>query len=409
MKVIEVTGRKEIKAFVDFPKKLYKDDPFYIPPFDKDICNDFNRKKNPYFQNGEAIRWLVLDEQGEISGRIAAFFDRRKDNSEYIKNGGIGYFECVNEQAVANLLFDTARNWLATFGYEAMTGSIKFGENDNEWGILVHGFMQQAMGMRYNKPYYQDLFENYGFRLFYRQLSFHLDLDKPFPERFWKIADWVRQKPGFTFHHMEWNKVDKMVSEMVSVYNQAWRNFKEDFTPLDPKVVQEEFERAKAILDPELVWFAYHEGEPIGFFVLLPDANQIFKHFNGKLHLWNKIRFLWYKKTNTMTRIRATVAGVLPKFQNSGIESAIFWHLREVMDHKPYYKQIELSWVGDFNPKMISLYKAVGAYHAKTHHTYRYLFNPETEFIRFMPEKVDESVIPDYPADRERHPKKREE
>jgi len=404
MQVIEVSGRKEVKAFLDFPKALYKDDPAYVPPFDKDICNDFSRKKNPYFKNGEAVRWIIRDEQGEVIGRIAAFFDGRKDESDYVKSGGIGYFECINDQDVANLLFDTARAWLASFGYEAMNGSIKFGENDTEWGVLVHGFMQQGMGMRYNKPYYQKLFEEYGFRLYYRQLSFHLDLDKPFPERFWKIADWVRKKPGFSFRHMEWSKVQEMVDDMVTIYNQAWKNFKDDFTPLDPKVVLEEFDRAKAIIDPELVWFAYHDGEPIAFFVLFPDANQIFKHLNGKLHLWNQLRFLWYKKRNTITRIRAIVAGVDPRFQNSGVESAIFWHLRKVMDHKPHYKQIELSWVGDFNPKMISLYNAVGAYHAKTHHTYRYLFNPETTFRRFMPEKVDEAIVPDYPNDPERRP-----
>ncbi|MFZ5939368.1 MAG: GNAT family N-acetyltransferase [Bacteroidota bacterium] len=401
MKVIEVTGKKEIRAFVKFPKILYRNDPNYVAPFDKDICNDFNRERNPYFKNGEAIRWIVVDDDGEVLGRIAAFFDRRKDEADYVKSGGIGYFECIDSQEAANLLFDTARNWLESFGYEAMTGSIKFGENDNEWGVLVHGFMPQGMGMRYNLPYYQTLFENYGFRLYYRQLSFHLDLDKPFPERFWKIADWVRQKPGFTFRHMEWNLVEEMVQEMVSIYNNAWSHFKEDFTPLDPKVVMEEFERAKPIIDPELIWFAYHEGEPIAFFVLFPDANQIFRHLNGKLHLWNKLRFLYYKKRKTMTRIRATVAGVLPKFQNAGIESAIFWHLRQVMEHKPHYKQIELSWVGDFNPKMISLYRAVGAQHAKTHHTYRFLFNPGAPFKRFMPEKVDENMIPDYPGDPE--------
>ncbi len=401
MQVIEVTRKKEIKAFVEFPKKLYRNDPNYVSPFDKDICDDFDRNKNPYFKNGEAIRWIVKDDRGEVTGRIAAFFDRRKDEADDVRSGGIGYFECVDDQNVANLLFDTAKTWLESFGYEAMTGSIKFGENDNEWGVLVHGFMPQGMGMRYNMPYYQKLFEDYGFKLYYRQLSFHLDLDKPFPERFWKIANWRRTKPGFSFRHMQWNNVNGLVQDMVTVYNTTWSKFKEDFTPLDPKVVREEFERAKAIIDPELVWFAYYEDEPIAFFILLPDANQIFRHFNGRLHLWNKIRFLWYKKHKTITRIRATVAGVSPRFQNTGIESAIFWHLRQVMDHKPQYKQIELSWVGDFNPKMISLYLAVGAYHAKTHHTYRYLFNPETKFIRFMPDKVDEEMIPDYPEDPE--------
>jgi hypothetical protein len=96
-----------------------------------------------------------------------------------------------------------------------------------------------------------------------------------------------------------------------------------------------------------------------------------------------------------MTRARGTAAGVVPKYQNSGVESGIFYQLREVMDRKPHYKEFELSWVGDFNPKMISLYQATGAKHTKTYHTYRYLFDPEKPFQRFMEEAVDEAKLPE--------------
>ena len=127
--------------------------------------------------------------------------------------------------------------------------------------------------------------------------------------------------------------------------------------------------------------------------MFLPDANQIFKHLNGKLHLFNKLRFLIYKSQHTITRARGTAAGVVPKFQNSGVESGIFYQMKQVMERKPHYKQFELSWVGDFNPKMISLYQATGAYHAKTHHTYRYLFDREKPFQRFMEDDVDENKV----------------
>ena len=96
--------------------------------------------------------------------------------------------------------------------------------------------------------------------------------------------------------------------------------------------------------------------------------------------------------------MRATAAGVLPKYQNSGIESGIFWQLNEVVKKLPQFKQVELSWVGDFNPKMISLYQATGAQHAKTHITYRYMINREIPFKRFMGEKVDESKLPENQA-----------
>ncbi len=100
---------------------------------------------------------------------------------------------------------------------------------------------------------------------------------------------------------------------------------------MDPASLYDELRKIKAIMDPELIWFAYYEDEPIAFFMFLPDANQIFRHLNGKLHLINKLRFLYYKRKKTITRARGTAAGVVPKFQNSGVESGIFYQLNEGM------------------------------------------------------------------------------
>jgi hypothetical protein len=134
---------------------------------------------------------------------------------------------------------------------------------------------------------------------------------------------------------------------------------------------------AKDIIDEEFIWFAYHQGEPIAFLIMFPDVNQILKHLDGKLTLKNKLKFLYLKKKNTMTRARITIMGVVPQFQKSGIESGIFWHLNQVMNRKPWYTELELSWVGDFNPKMRALHESVGAKFAKKHITYRKLFADE--------------------------------
>jgi hypothetical protein len=112
---------------------------------------------------------------------------------------------------------------------------------------------------------------------------------------------------------------------------------------------------------------------------MFPDVNQIFRHFSGKLNFWNKLRFLYYVKTKEMKRTRITVMGVTPKFQRYGIESGIFRRLKDVMDNRPQYREVELSWVGDFNPKMRALHESVGGYFAKRHITYRKLFNEEAE------------------------------
>jgi len=394
MNIVPVHNRKEEKDFLDFPRTLYRNDPNHVVLFDSEIRSAFDPKINPYFRHGDAVRWIVQNDRGETVGRIAAFYDTQKDEADYVRSGGCGFFESIDDQQVAFLLFDTAKAWLRENGYEAMTGPINFGENDTNWGCLVQGFVPQALGMTYNLPYYQELFESYGFQLYYRQLGFHLDLQKPFPERFWKIAEWINKRQGFTYKHFELKKTAQFVDDTVSIYNQAWSKLRKDFTPMDPDSLYDELRKIKSILDEEMIWYAYHNGEPIAFFMVLPDANQIFRHLNGKLHLLNKLRFLNYKRKKTITRARGMAAGVIPKFQNSGVESGIFYQLRQVMDRKPHYTEYELSWVGDFNSKMISLYLATGAVHAKTHHTYRYLFDRERPYQRFMEESVDEAKLP---------------
>ena len=143
------------------------------------------------------------------------------------------------------------------------------------------------------------------------------------------------------------------------------------------------------IIDEELIWFAYFNNKPIAFFVLLPDLNQIIKYFNGKLNLWNMLRFLYFKATHKVSRMRAVVGGVHPSYQNSGVESAIFFQLYQVFIRKPWFKELELSWVGDYNPKMIAIYQALGATRAKKHITYRFMINSELSFIRFKDEMAD--------------------
>ena len=395
MQVLAVHSRKDERAFLDFPRKLYRNDPNHVVMFDSEVRNAFNRKVNPYFNHGDAVRWIVRNDRGETTGRIAAFYDTSKDEADYVRSGGCGFFECIHDQQVAFLLFDTAKAWLQEHGYEAMTGPINFGENDSNWGCLVQGFIPQGLGMNYNLPYYKELFESYGFQLYYRQLSFHLDIVKPFPERFWKIAEWINNRKGFTYRHYDPKETARFVDDIVYIYNQAWSQLRKDYTPMDPASLYDELRKIKMILDPEMVWFAYHNDEPISFFMFLPDANQIFRHLNGKLHLINKLRFLYQIRKKTITRARGTAAGVIPRFQNSGVESGIFYELRKVMDTKPQYTEFELSWVGDFNPKMISLYQNTGAVHAKTHHTYRYLFDRKKPFQRFMEDAVDESKLPE--------------
>ncbi len=397
MQIFEVKGTGDRKDFIGFPKELYRNDHNWVCPLDEDVEAVFDPSGNPTFGHGEAIRWILKNDKQKTIGRIAAFIDYVRSKANNQPTGGIGYFEVIDNKDAAFMMFDTAKDWLASKKMEAMDGPINFGENDNNWGLLVEGFMQQGFGMPYNKKYYQSFFEEYGFKKYFDQYSYHKMVRGPdrkiveFPVRMMKIADWLSKRPGYSFRHFEFNDKARYVNDIVEIYNSTWSVFKEDFTPLNQAFLEQTIKKTKAFVDEELIWFAYYYDRPIAFFILYPDLNQIIKHFRGKLHLWNKARFIYYKMTHEMTRMRAVAGGVHPSYQNSGIESAIFLKLYNVFKNKRWYKELELSWVGDFNPKMIAIYEALEASKAKTHVTYRYLLNKELPFRKYM-EEMDERL-----------------
>jgi hypothetical protein len=392
MQISEVNTQQDIREFIEFPKRLYRGDPNWVCMLDSELRATFDPGENRLFRQGDASRWILKDENGITIGRIAAFFDSVRSSVYRQPTGGIGFFEVIESKEAAFALFNAGKNWLSSHGMEAMDGPINFGENDTNWGLLVDGFTQPGFGMPYHKKYYREFFEAYGFRNYFEQYSYHRDVHgsdgkiAEFPPRIMKISDWLSKRPGYSFQHFEFTKKGKFINDLIDVYNSAWSVFKEDFTPLDPEVLESAFQKAKAFIDEDIIWFAYFNDKPIGFFILLPDLNQIIKPFKGRLHIWNMLRFVWGKATHKMTRMRALVGGVIPAHQNSGVESAIMFHAYQAVKLKPWYKELELSWVGDFNPKMIAIYEAIGAHKARTHITYRYLINDKLEFIRYKDE-----------------------
>lgn len=382
MEIIQVTDKKTINTFHELPLNIYKNDQNWVPPLRMMIENIFDPVKNAGFIHGNARRWLVKDGKLVI-GRIAVFYDRSKIEEGNEQAGNFGFFECTNNHEAAKLLFDTACNWLKSEGFTSMDGPVNFGENFFNWGLLVDGFQQQGFGMQYNPEYYKQLFTEYGFQTYYQQYSYHLDITSPdLPQRFWDIAAWVANKKDFHYKTFSFKEQDRCINDFITIYEQAWDNHT-NYKPLDREDLRTLIRDAKMMLEEEFIWYVYHNNEPIAFFMMIPDLNQILIHLkNGKLNLLNILKLYYMKKKKEMTRCRVLVMGVIPKFQRSGIESGIFWQLRQVMLKKPWYKEIELSWVGDFNPKMIALFNSVGSKYAKTHETLRFQFDRIRPFQR---------------------------
>lgn len=388
MKISEVSSKKDRKNFHKTAKLIYKDDNTWVCPLNKEIEAIFEPEKNTFFKHGEATRWILHNSDNKLIGRIAAFIDFSSSANQEQPTGGIGFFECINKKDAAFKLFDTARSWLKNKGMEAMDGPINFGETDKYWGLLVEGFTHPSYEIAYNHSYYQKFFESYGFKTYYKQEGFHLDVKKELPPRFLKIAEWIARKPGYEFKHFEWKSADKFVSDFVEVYNEAWVSFKENFEPMEASYIKKTLQKAKIIIDGEFIWLAYFKGKPIAIYLMWPDVNLIFKHLRGRLTALSMLKFLYLKKRKTITRARGVLMGVIPAFQGRGVESGIILKVAEAMKRKPEYTEIEFSWVGDFNPKMKKIFLGVGSESVKHYITYRYLFDRNKEFKRFpIPEE----------------------
>lgn len=372
MTIIEVKDKAGRKAFLDVPRIIYQNDPNWICPLDNDIEAVFDAKRNSFFQHGKCTRWVLKDDKGRLIGRVAAFINEQKAYHYEQPTGGMGFFECIDDENAAFKLFDTAKEWLSVEGMKAMDGPINFGENDTHWGLLIEGFIPASYGMNYNPPYYRKFFDHYGFTILYEQITNSIDAHKPFPERFTKIAEWVAKKPGYEFKQLDPKQISKFAADFREIYNDAWKDF-ENFVHIAPETIMESFRQMKAIMDPNLIWFAYVNGEPVSAMVILPDANQIIKHLNGKLNLWGKLKFLYYRWKG-VSRMRAVVMGTKQKYQNHGIESALFIKLKQYVLPLNRYHELELSWVGDFNNKMLAIHEATGATFSKKHATMRYVF-----------------------------------
>lgn len=383
MKIRTVTDKATSQEFLGLPVRLYKNEKNWIRPLDKDINDIFDPEENKYFRHGECCRWLLYNDHGVVIGRIAAFTDKRH-LKDALPSAGLGFFECIDDQQAARQLFDTAIAWLKDKGAVAIDGPVNFGDRDKWWGLLVDGFYEPNYCMPYHFPYYQNLFETYGFREYFKQYTYHRPVEGELPEIYQEKADRISRDENYKFVHIRKNQLEKFAEDFRYVYNKAW--IKHEGVREMPKAqALSAMNKLKDVLDEEIVWFAYYKEEPIAFFIMIPELNQIFKHLNGvhpKSNIVAGLKFLWHKYTGTCKRMFGVVFGVIPEYQSKGLEGAIVMAAAKVVQPKAKYTDFEMNWIGDFNPMMMRIAESAGGKIRKTHITYRYITDPNIPFQR---------------------------
>ena len=385
MQFQEVKSKEDMRNFLMLPVRLYKATPQWIRPLDQDIEAVFDREKNKTFRHGECVRWLLRNDGGDVIGRVAAFFnDKTATKGNDQPTGGMGFFECVNDQAAAFALFDKCKEWLQSKGMEAMDGPVNFGSRDRWWGLLVEGFDREPnYQSNYHFSYYRDFFEAYGFQVYFNQLTYARKVMDPLSERLMYKAKLIEGDSNYDIRYISKRELHRLPEYVRKVYNGAWANRAES-----PELTQAQAEilvkQMKPILDERLLWFAFYKEEPVGFFISLPEINQVFKFVNGKLDWLGKLKFVWHKLMKTNKKALGVLFGIVPEHQGRGVDGAIITASANKLYQagKTHYTDYELNWIGDFNPKMIQVVEQVGGYQSKMHITYRKLFDPSKPFKR---------------------------
>lgn len=375
--IIPVRHSSEEQKFLQLPNQLHRHDPYWVAPLHREIRSIFSPQHNPIFrEGGQAQRWVLQDQAGKVKGRIAAFFHPRQAANFPHPSGGIGFFACIDHLEAAHTLFDTAKEWLYHLGLKGMTGPVNFGENDRHWGLMIAGKGSPAFGMPYHPPYYQTLFESYGFAPYYTQQTHRMSLDRPLPDRLQKIGQWVSQKPGIEFGFGSARAPMHFGRIMQEVYNEAWQ-FHDHFTPMTDEKIRGLIRHFRPLAIDYFLPYATVRGEPAAFMICIPDLNPIIQPFQGQPGLGQGLRFLWRKRNQyrwyldrgILTQGRVIIMGVKPKFQRYGLESGLIAHTFERASRLGFQK-MELGWVGDFNPRMLKICEETGAEKTFVHQTY---------------------------------------
>lgn len=383
MRLVRVTNTNGHKQWLRVPWTIYANDDNWIPHLVQDIEKVFDPKKNKLFSDGSAERWYLVNDRGEHIGRIAAFVNRKTADQNDQPTGGMGFFECMNDQKAANMLLDEAKAWLTEQGMEAMDGPINFGEKNQYWGLLIENFDDPPIYQtNYNPPYYKSLLENYGFQLYYNQFFYKRSMSRRVEAIFRRKYSQLLEDPKFRVSNVKGYSMERIAKEFREVYNAAWVDH-DGFKPMKEEVALKIVRSMKPVMDPKLIIFVYYDDSPVAFYVNLPELNEIFKYVNGNLNWWGKLKFLYHKKKGTVKTMTGLVFGVIKEWQGKGVESALISFADDTLVKPGYYDSTIMTWIGDFNPRMLKVVKNLGADNYRTLATYRYLFDRSKEFKRY--------------------------
>ncbi len=359
IEVREVESSAQLHNFIEYPNKLYKDDPNYVAPLTMERKEFFDKKKNPFYKFAKVKLFLAYDGK-KIVGRIATCINYHHNDYHEENIGSFGFFDCPDDYQIASTLLKVAMITLKKEGVEKMRGPLNFSTN-HECGFLVEGFDSPPMVMMtYNQPYLPKLAEKFGLKKVMDLLALQMSSTDPIPERMQKISDHLAKRSKITMRALNMSDFDNEIKIAMEVYNKAWeKNW--GFVPMDEDEFMFTAKNLKEVVDPSLVLFAEHDGKPIGFVLALPNINTALKYLKGSLFPFGLLKYLWHTKIrNKVKGTRIVTFGIIPEFQKRGVDSLMFVNIYNAGIKKGLI-DAELSWILETNEMMLRSAEQMGA------------------------------------------------
>jgi len=366
LEITPVRGPRDLESFIRLPETLYKNDPTFVPMLRSSERKMLDPKRNPFYEHAEAEHFLARRD-GRIVGRVSAIRNRAHEEIHRDKTGFFGYFDAEDDAEAARSLLATAEDWNRSRGLERILGPVNPSTND-PCGTLVEGFKWPPFVlMTGNPPYTPGLIEGAGYARAKDLLAYFLPANEASHDKVKKVAAAVKSRGDVMLREIDLSRFDEELALVMEIYNDAWsKNW--GFVPMTAAEIRFTADDLKAVVLPELAYFAFLDGKVVGFSFALPDINQSMKRAKGRLFPFG---WFWFLKPvlRKIPVFRILALGVRKEHQQLGI-GTLFYERYIDMALARGYRGAELSWVLEDNELMNRPLRHMGARPYKKYRIY---------------------------------------
>ncbi len=366
-KISRVEDKQGLADFLQVPYRIYQGDANQVYPLLDEMKHFFDREKNPFFRHAVAEQWIARDESGAVVGRIAAAVDQYNNKHQNEDVGFFGFYEADDNLQLADLLLNTARDWIADQGMKIMRGPGCFTSNHDWFGVQVAGlFNRPVVGMPYNPQYYPGHFDNFGLKKAKDLFAWHMESSGELPDKIQRLIDRIISRPGLVIRNFDMKRFDEEASLLRNLYNGSWsENW--GFIPMDDEDFAYSAKDMKSMVDPAYLLIAEMEGKPVGFSVTFPDFNQATQPMQGRMYPFGWLKFLLAKRKINYARM--PLMGVLPEYRKMGVDMALVYRTLQAVFAQGITSG-ECSWILEDNKPMNRILEGYGAEMYKTYRIY---------------------------------------